>query len=144
MYYQVPVHVYAWTWTCSMDMGVQHGHGWAAWTRTGTMDMDMHHGHGHAPWTRTCTMDMDMHHGHGHAPWTWICTRVLWFLKLTMSQVFWIGKGFLRLLSEKVFFFILRQFLSYLGFRVQKFGTVFLKTHSSTPVLPIACVDTKC
>ncbi len=54
------------TWTCSINMHMQrghgHGHGHAAWTWACSINMDMQrgHGHGHAAW-----MDMDMQHGHG-------------------------------------------------------------------------------
>ncbi len=52
----------AWTWTCSMgDMDMQHGHGHAPWTCS--MDIGMQYGHG----------QLDMQHGHGHAEWTWTC-----------------------------------------------------------------------
>jgi hypothetical protein len=46
----------AWTWTCSIDMGMQPGHGRTACT-----------GHIAWAWTRSmylaCSMDMDMRHG---------------------------------------------------------------------------------
>ncbi len=45
----------AWTWKCSINMDIQHGHGQATWL-------------GHAAWTWTCSID-------GHVAWTetWAC-----------------------------------------------------------------------
>jgi hypothetical protein len=69
----------AWTWTCSMDMGIQQWHGHAAWTWTCSTDMGMQHGHGHAALTQTWTysMNMDMQHENRHEhvvlKWTWTC-----------------------------------------------------------------------
>ncbi len=68
----------AWTWACSMDTGIQQGHGHSARTRghghaagtwTCSMDKTMNVAkHGHAAWTWTYSMNMDMKHEHGHAP----------------------------------------------------------------------------
>ncbi len=43
------------TWTSSMDINMQRGHGHAAWGRTFSMDMYMQHWH-------TTSIDMDMQH----------------------------------------------------------------------------------
>jgi hypothetical protein len=61
-----------WTWSRTMDMGMQgrgmqHGQGTAAWTLTCSRDMGLQHGHGHA-------MDRGMQYGHGHAAWSWTQT----------------------------------------------------------------------
>jgi hypothetical protein len=39
------------TWTCSIEMGMQHAHGQAACTGTCSMDMDTQHRYGHAAGT---------------------------------------------------------------------------------------------
>jgi hypothetical protein len=49
----VQIHA-ARTWTCSKDMGMQHGNGTP-------------HILGHAVWTWTSSMDKDMQHEHEHA-----------------------------------------------------------------------------
>jgi hypothetical protein len=44
----------AWTWTCSMDINIQHGHAYAA------CDMKMQHGRKHPACTGIGSMDMEM------------------------------------------------------------------------------------
>jgi hypothetical protein len=45
------------TWTCSIDMDMQHGHGHALWTWTCSMGMDTQHSFDNA----ACIWTMDMH-----------------------------------------------------------------------------------
>jgi hypothetical protein len=51
------------TWTCNIDMGMQHGHGFSACTGTWSKNMDMQYVLGHPAWTCTCSVDMNMQHG---------------------------------------------------------------------------------
>ncbi len=74
------------TWTRSMAMDMQHGHGHTAWTLihaaptwTCSIDLTIQHWHGHEAWTWTFTKDM--YRGHGHSAstyaastWTWTCS----------------------------------------------------------------------
>jgi hypothetical protein len=61
----------AYIWTCSVEMVLQHGHGYAAWKGACSMDMDSsmymdmqhEHGHEHAAWTSTRSTVIDMKHG---------------------------------------------------------------------------------
>jgi hypothetical protein len=56
-------------WTFSKDMDMQNG------TWTCSIYIDTQHGHGNAAWTWKCGMDMEMQHGHRHAAWTWTTDR---------------------------------------------------------------------
>ncbi len=59
-----------------MDIHHGQGHaaqtlcGHAAWTLTWTCSIDMDMQHRHAVWTWTCSVDMDTQHEFGHAAWT--------------------------------------------------------------------------
>ncbi len=44
----------AWTWSCSIDMVMQHEH-------------NLQNGHRHAAWTWTLSMVLEMQPEHGHA-----------------------------------------------------------------------------
>ncbi len=50
----------AWTWTCSMDMGIRYGHYRAETASERNMDTDRQYGLGHAVWAWTCSMEMDI------------------------------------------------------------------------------------
>jgi hypothetical protein len=56
----------AWTWTCSMDTNVQHGH-------------ELQHGHEYAIWT-SCNMDI-MQHGHGQGQA--VCNTCPWCMPMS-------------------------------------------------------------
>jgi hypothetical protein len=65
----------AWTWTCSVDMGLQHGQAHSmSWPWTSSVDMDTRHVLGHAACTGTCSMYWDMQHVLGHAACTGTCS----------------------------------------------------------------------
>ncbi len=68
------------TWTCKMDMNKQNdGQGHAAWIWTCSINIGMQHGHGHTGCIATCSMDIkcrkgtDMQHEHGYAAWRNTC-----------------------------------------------------------------------
>jgi hypothetical protein len=75
---------------CSMDMGMQHGHGHAARTWACSTDMGMQYGHKvglqHGPGTGSMDRDTKPGHGHGHGQdvyidfyWTNVDNRELIF-----------------------------------------------------------------
>ncbi len=52
----------AWTWSCSMDTDMQHGHQLATWTSICRMNLEMQHGHEHCRadsrgYTKSCKMN---------------------------------------------------------------------------------------